>query len=224
MSTSSTRSSRSGVSVSEIRLAIRWPGPHVARLPDEAADLGHRADQHPARPGHGVVHLAPLGHDPLDLAGDPRRVAAGRLAQLAKGGRVEVQALDVEPASRRPRCAGRCPAAARAAGTRPGRRAHGAGRSGRRGSAACGSRPASSRPYRRRERGNWTSAQDVRDDRCAHAQWRRHHRRGAGRDHRAGQGDAAGRPRRPRPGRCAACSGWRCWTTSPTTWRRATCC
>ena len=43
--------------------------------------------------------------------------------------------------------------------------------------------------------------------------------RGAGGHHRAGHGDAARRPRRPRPGRCAACSGWRCWTTSPTTWR-----
>ena len=202
------------------------PGPHVARLPDEAADLGHGADQHPARPGHRVVHLAPLGHDPLDLAGDPRRVAAGLLAQLAEGGRVEVQALHanqhlgvrdpgvvVQPLRglREHARAVEHAVQAVAGGSTQGHDGPASGVTGR--------------PYRRRGGREELDMQD----RCAGSSlvtcttatasrsrssrppppWARR---------RCGRAATASTARR------AACSGWRCSTTTPTTWRRATCC
>ena len=60
-STWSTDSSRSGISVSDARLATRVAD--LGRIGDAVADRRDRAEQDPAGVGLGVVHLAAVGDD-----------------------------------------------------------------------------------------------------------------------------------------------------------------
>jgi hypothetical protein len=52
--------------------------------------------QHPARTGRRVLHLPPGGDDLADARSDPGRVAPALPRELPEGGRVDVQALDVD--------------------------------------------------------------------------------------------------------------------------------
>ena len=56
------------------------------------ADGSDTPDQHPARAGDGVLHLAPRPHDLQHLRAE---IAPGGL-QLAERGRVDVEVLDVD--------------------------------------------------------------------------------------------------------------------------------
>ena len=60
------------------------------------ADRDDATDEHAARAGHRVVHLAPRQHDLGDPVRHPHGVGLARLADLAVTRRVEVQELDLE--------------------------------------------------------------------------------------------------------------------------------
>ena len=104
------------------------------RQPERALrpDLGDRADEHAARPGDRVLHLAAGRDDVEHLGAHGVAVTAVLLGQLAEGRRVEVERLDVDPhlvgPELRPRRrAGWPPGAARPRGS-----GRGAGPTGRR--------------------------------------------------------------------------------------------
>ena len=60
------------------------------------SDLRHPPDQHAARPGDRILHLAARRHDRADPGSDPRHIARALLLQLPERGRVDVQALDID--------------------------------------------------------------------------------------------------------------------------------
>ena len=116
----------SGVRVSETRVAIRSPidEPEGRALPH----LLDGADEHAARAGDRVVHLAAAAHDLQHLArGPPRRRPRACSRELPEGRGVEVEPLHPHPdlvVADRP---GRCRAAVPPGAARPPARAPGAG-------------------------------------------------------------------------------------------------
>jgi hypothetical protein len=65
-------------------------------------DLGDRAGEHPAGPGHRVVHLAAGGHDVEHLCPDGIPVACVLLEELTERRRVQVEPGHVDPDLVRP--------------------------------------------------------------------------------------------------------------------------
>ena len=59
-------------------------------------DLPDPADEHPARAGHRVVHLAPLPDDARHLRADAGRVAPHRVGDLLEARRVDVERVHVD--------------------------------------------------------------------------------------------------------------------------------
>ena len=106
----------------------RHPVPH--REPERALrpDLGDRADEHAARPGDRVLHLAAGRDDVEHLGADRVPVAVVLLGQLAEGRRVEVERLDVDPHLVRPDLRPRVEAGSPPAAARPGVPGRGAAR------------------------------------------------------------------------------------------------
>ncbi len=95
-------SSTSGVRVSDTRVAMRSPARQLTVRGVLGSDPRHAADEHPTRAGDGVLHLAPRRDDLAHPRRDARRVAGALVAELPEGGRVDVQALDVDGAARPP--------------------------------------------------------------------------------------------------------------------------
>ena len=89
-------SSRSGVRVSETRVAIAVAGAERAGGRVARADGADPADEHAARAGDRVLQLAALGDDARDLGGDGGRIAPHRRLDLPERGGVDVERLDVD--------------------------------------------------------------------------------------------------------------------------------
>ena len=85
----------SGVSVSETSVATRSPTVETERGP--LPHLLDGADEHAARAGLGVLHLAAAADDVEHLGADRVAVAVVLALELAERRRVEVEPLDADP-------------------------------------------------------------------------------------------------------------------------------
>ncbi len=141
----------SGVRVSDTRVATRSPDGQAQR--GTGTDRVHGADQHAARAGDRIVHLAATGDDLQHLGFDRGGVGlAGHgvlFRQLPEARGVEVEPLDPRSAPRPARSPAGCPAGTQPVAVhRPARR-RGAARPGTPRPAGSGRRPNLAPGYRR---------------------------------------------------------------------------